>query len=150
MSNDTDRGAVELLGIYGHSAYHNPPANYVAFDVNQVPMLFFDYRPVRKGNIMLGVKIDGQLLKDFADHGEEGVHTDVIDPALLQVREVKRRAQDFWVPQKYRTVGKHTVELLAGYTEEYRDIFLRLKTRTIWNTTKVCTLEFTGRKMSGD
>lgn len=149
MSDNPDRGAVELLGIYGHSAYHNPPANYVAFDVNQIPMMFFDYRPVRKGNIMLGVRIDGQLLKDFADHGEEGVHTDV-DPAKIEDRQVKRRAQDFWVPQKYRTVGRHKVELLAGYTEEYRDILFRLRSRTVWNTTKMCILEFTGQKMGGD
>lgn len=149
MSDDSERGAVQLLGIYGHSAYHNLPADYAAFDVNQIPMMYFDYAPVKKGYIMFGVKIDGQLLKDFADHGEEGVHTDV-DPAKIEERQVKRRAVDFWIPQKYRTVGKHRVELLAGYTEEYRDIFLRLKSRTVWNTTKTCILEFTGQKMSSD
>lgn len=149
MSDESPRGEVNLLGIYGHSAYNSLPADKATFDVNQVPMMFFDYTPTKKGVIMLGVMVDGDFLKDFSDHGEMGVHTNV-DPALLEKAQVKRRAQDFWIPQKNRTPGNHEIKLLAGYTEEYKDFLFRTKTRTVWNTTRTCTLTLTGTKRSGD
>lgn len=144
-----DRGEISLLGIYGHSAYNAMPADVAVFDVNMVPMMFFDYLPTKKGEVMVGVMIDGQLLTDFADRGVDGAHIDV-DPSMTEARQVKRRAVQFWVPQKFRTPGNHEVKLLTGYDEYYRDVFLRQKIRTVWTATKTCTLTLTGTKRDDD
>jgi len=133
------RGVVEILGLYGHSAYHYPPQPEVSFDVNQIPEIFFDYLPKVDGPIVFGVEIDGNELKDCQS---DGTNVSVV----TEDNEVKRRAFPMWIPQKYRIVARHVITVKTGHVETYRDFFLRLRERVAWDTRKDFGLTFTGTK----
>ena len=130
---------ISVLGIYGHSAYANPPQQEVEFDVNQVPMMFYDYLPLVNGTVFTSMLIDGQQLKDHQlEVRQVWVQTDS--------NVVARRASDFWVPQKFRTPGRHTVTVRVGIYETYKVLGIFPSQRIVWVDSKSFGLTFTGIK----
>lgn len=138
MSNAFNQnGVVQILGIYGDSAYAHPPAPMASFDVNQVPEMFFDYLPKQNGEVVFCVEIDGVELKDCS---EQGTNVEIeTDP-----KQIARRAFPFWIPPQYRTVGNHVVTVKAGHVETYRNLLLQSCVRPVWDISQNFTLTFTG------
>ena len=133
------RVPINVLGIYGHSAYAEPAKQDVEFDVNQVPMMFFDVVPLVTGRAFVAMFVDGQPLKD---HQEQIMNVSVGGSGSV----VERRAYDFWIPQKFRTVGKHTVTIRVGVFDTFKVWGLFSSQRVVWVDSKTFGLTFTGIK----
>lgn len=95
-------GSVTVLGIYGNSASSATPQPSFACDVNQVPMIFADFKCLVTGSGIYSILIDGAPLKD---NEEMAFKVNTVGATM---------PRDFWIPQKYRTVGTHTLTFITG------------------------------------
>jgi hypothetical protein len=116
-------GQVDVLGIYGHSAYHDQPADTATFNVNQVPRLFFNVLVRKPGKVMFGILYDGMPLHNYDEFGED--FENVLDMRPIAFLTSKTN----WMP------GTHKITIKTGHDIEHG---------TAWDEFVEFTLVLTG------
>jgi hypothetical protein len=109
-STSVSTGAGKVQGIYGGSARGDTPKAAITYDVNMVPTLFFDIQASATGAAAAQLIIDNVIQKEFMPD-TQGVEP-MITVKFNAIGEILPVA--FYLDQKYRTTGDHSISLRMG------------------------------------
>ena len=123
QTNMTPQALGYVLGIYGGSAKGSPPQQSFTCDINQIPMMFFDFMVERSGKLMYQVFCDSINM------------TEMMGTNVTEVG--KTFPYDFYLNHNIRKPGAHKLVILIGQ----QDMGTALIT---WDRRYDYTVTFTG------